>query len=123
VSDDRQAPQFWFFKEWRDNQGRPWAEPHYYQQASDARKAHSAAAEFFWSNHKMFRPHISALFARDRLGVVVIQQDCWKGDNPNRVDDVTSPPIGAVQVSSVVKAEVQRRDPGSSPGGSTDLPF
>jgi len=116
------GPKFYFFHEWRDDQGRNWAEPHGYQNASDARRSHVAASEFHWVVGRMRDPYISGLYARDASGVVLIQQPCGPGESPTRSPEVHST-VGAGKVSSVVKAEVQRRDPGSTPGGSTALPF
>jgi len=117
------AALFWFFHEWKDNQGRYWAEPNYFDTPSVARNSHKAAAEFHWVRPGMLHPFLSALFARDRQGAVELQQPCAPGDNPTRSPAPVQSPAGAGQVSSVVKAEVQRRDPGSIPGGSTELPF
>lgn len=117
-----QGPQFHFFHEWKDEQGRNWAEPHTYQNVSDARRSHSAAAEFHWVIGRMRDPYISGLYAKDRAGSVLIQQPCAPGESPTRTPAVPSP-AGAGKDSSVDKAEVQRRDPGSTPGGSTGLPF
>lgn len=121
--DDRPpGPKFWFFQEWLDEDRRFWAEVRGYQFAHDARREHRLAAAFRWVTKGMVEPSISALYARDAAGVVEIQEPCRPGDDPERPRQVSSP-VGAGQVSSVVKAEAQRRDPGSSPGGSTELPF
>jgi hypothetical protein len=114
---------FWFFHEWKDDQGRYWAAPHYFNTPSEAREQHMAASAFYWVKKGMVEPYLSALFARDRQGAVELQQPCAPGDDPTRPANPVQSPAGAGQVSSVVKAEVQRRDPGSIPGGSTELPF
>ena len=115
------APRFWFFHEWKDEEGRFWAEPYFYSSVSEARSSHVSAAGFYWVKGKMTEPSISALFARDAIGSVTIQQSCRPGDDPKREEVFSS---GAGKVSSVVKAEEQRREPGSTPGGSTgELPF
>ncbi len=115
------TPRFWFFHEWLDEQRRFWAAPHFFESVSEARTAHVAASGFHWVKGKMTEPSISGLFARDAVGDVTIQQPCRPGEDPKRTPVISS---GAGTVSSVVKAEEQRRDPGSTPGGSTDeLPF
>lgn len=114
------APRFWFFHEWLDRDRRFWAEPHFFDSVAQAREAHVAASAFYWVTGKMTEPSISGLFARDAVGNVTIQQPCRPGEDPTR------PPLnssGAGKVSSVVKAEAQRRDLGSTPSGSTELPF
>jgi len=123
VNDDRQpGPKFWFFHEWLDEQGRFWAEIKGFQFPSDARREHRLASGFRWVTGKMHTASISALYARDAIGMVEIQMACRPGDDPERTEQVPSS-TGAGRVSSVVKAEAQRRDPGSTPGGSTELPF
>lgn len=117
-------PRYWLWHHWRDEQGRPWATPFHFDVSHEARRAHVNAAAFAWVTAGMIDPHVSALYALDGRGVVTLQQDCSPGDDPRREQRVTSPPEGLGQVSSVVKAEAQRRDPGSIPGESThDLPF
>lgn len=116
-------PTYWMWHEWRDDQGRYWASPVHFDTPSNARRAHQGAAAFDWVTPGMIDPYISALFARDALSTVELQQACAPGDDPRREIKVTSPPDGLGKVSSDVKAEAQRRDPGSSPGESTDLPF
>lgn len=111
--------QFWMYHEWVDEQGRPWAEPHFYALVSDARRSHDAARDFHWVKAGMHRPTLSALYAKDPAGTVELQPACRP---PQSAAPVPSP-AGADLVSSVVKAKVQRRDPGSNPGGSTGLPF
>ncbi len=111
------AASFWYYRHWTDEHGRTWAEPHYYLIPSDARASHTAASRFLWVTAGMHNPKVSALLARDRHGVVELQPATEPADTQVRSTD------GPVQVSSVAKAEVQRRDPGSIPGGSTGLPF
>lgn len=115
------SPKFWFYHEWIDEAGRFWAEPRNFQFVSDARREHAFASQFRWQTGKMFVASISCLYARDAIGVVILEpQQRPAGDSPR-------PPVpsgaGAGKVSSVDKAEAQRRDPGSIPGGSTQLPF
>jgi hypothetical protein len=123
------GPIFWFFQEWKDEQGRYWAQPFHLKIASEARQRHKDAAAFHWITRGMHEPFVSALYARDGAGVVELQQPCAPGDDPLRPDSgrprSTAVPsvAGAGRVSSVVKAEAQRHDPGSTPGGSTGLPF
>jgi len=123
VNDERPpAPKFWFYQEWNDEEGRFWAEPRGFQFPTDARREHRLASAFRWATDKMSNPTLSALYAKDAIGVVEIQPACYPGQDPERTVQVSSQ-HGAGQVSNFVKAEAQRSDPGSSPGGSTDLPF
>lgn len=112
--------KFWMYHEWVDEQGRPWAEPHFYAAVSDARRSHDAARDFHWVKPGMHRPNLSALYAKDKAGTVELQPPC---EPPTSRKAPVPSPAGADLVSTVVKAEVQRRDPGSNPGGSTVLPF
>lgn len=123
MSEITAKPRYWMFQEWRDEQGRYWAAPHYYATASDARRSHSLAVEFLWVVKGMHDPYVSALYASDGTGTVELQQACAPGEDPQRPVQVSSPPAGLGKVSSVVKAEAQRREPGSTPGESTGLPF
>lgn len=116
-------PRYWMWQQWRDDQGRCWAHPVFFETLSDARHGHANAADFFWVTKGMSDPSISSLYARDAKSTVELQQACLPGQDPRREIKVTSPPDGLGKVSSDVKAEAQRRDPGSSPGESTDLPF
>ena len=124
MNDDRPpGPKFWYFHEWLDEQGRFWAEVRGFQFPSDARREHRLSSAFRWVTKDMHDTTISSLYARDAIGMVEIQQACRPGEDPERSPEVSSQG-GAGRVSSVVKAEAQRRDPGSTPGGSTlDLPF
>ena len=123
MNDDRPpGPKFWYFHEWLDEQGRFWAEIKGFQFPFDARREHRLSAGFRWVTGKMHTASISSLYARDAVGVVEIQLSCRPGDDPERTEQVPSQ-HGAGRVSSVVKAEAQRHDPGSTPGGSTELPF
>lgn len=123
MNDNRQpGPKFWYFHEWLDEQGRFWGEVKGFEFPSDARREHRLSSAFRWATKDMHETSISALYARDAIGMVEIQKACRPGDDPERPEQVQSS-LGAGMVSSVVKAEAQRRDPGSTPGGSTDLPF
>jgi len=123
VSEPISKPRYWMFQEWKDEQGRYWAAPHHYESPSQARRSHELATAFDWVVKGMRDPYVSALYARDVRGVVEMQHACEPGQDPKRELQVTSPPEGLGEVSSVVKAEAQRRDPGSIPGESTGLPF
>jgi hypothetical protein len=54
--------RFRFWKEWCDEQGRLWAEPHDFDSAVDARKAHSGALAWHWVGDKV-RPSVSDLYS------------------------------------------------------------
>lgn len=51
-----------FWKEWIDEQGRLWAEPCDYDNASDARRIHTAAMGWVWAEGKL-RPSVSDLYS------------------------------------------------------------
>jgi hypothetical protein len=54
--------RFRFWKEWCDEQGRMWAEPHDSDSAVDARKAHTGAMSWMWVGDKV-RPSVSDLYS------------------------------------------------------------
>jgi hypothetical protein len=54
--------EYRFWKEWCDEQGRLWAEPHVFDSAVDARKAHKGAMSWMWVGEKT-RPSISNLYS------------------------------------------------------------
>jgi hypothetical protein len=117
------TPRYWMWHNWRDEHGRTWAAPHHFAVSSEARRAHDHAAAFDWVTSSMRDPHVSALYASDGRGVVELQPERLPASKRRDKAQVASLPLGPGQVSSVVKAEAQRRDPGSIPGGSTALPF
>jgi hypothetical protein len=54
--------EFRFWKEWRDNLGRPWAEPYFFDTPTDARRAHTAALDWHWCTDHV-SPSVSSLMS------------------------------------------------------------
>ena len=54
--------RFRFWHEWCDESGRLWAEPHDFDSAVDARKAHTGALQWMWAGDKA-RPSVSDLYS------------------------------------------------------------
>jgi len=54
--------RFRFWHEWCDEKGRFWAEPHDFDSAVDARKAHRGAMTWHWVGDKV-RPSVSDLYS------------------------------------------------------------
>ena len=54
--------EYRFWTEWCDDQGRLWAEPHIFDAATEARRAHKNALGFDWVLDKQ-RPSVSDLYS------------------------------------------------------------
>lgn len=78
------APKFWFFHEWLDDLGRFWAQPRTYQFVQDARREHANAMTFRWQTDEMHTVSLSALYARDANGEVILQPQCRPIKEPTR---------------------------------------
>jgi hypothetical protein len=77
-------PLYSFWKLWKDNQERVWAEPFYSRDPSSARKAHAEAKRFGWSASGQFHRNVSDLSAHDGSRSVVIAEGTDELDVPRQ---------------------------------------
>lgn len=116
-------PYMWW-RVWLDDQRRTWAEPFSSGDPAEAKRRHADDLRFEWAAG-LKAPLVSDLnFSNEKGDMAVVRDGSRREDAADRA--YTS--VGADQVSTQVKAEVQPAEPGSSPGGSTspvfrELPF
>lgn len=65
---------FTFWTMWKED-GKPYAEPHYFSETSSARAAHKAASAFVWAHGKMSEPMVSELWAESNGKTRSIAED------------------------------------------------
>lgn len=91
--------RYQFHTEWSAPEGQLYAQPHYFEAAGEARKAHSGAMDFHWAADRD-RPSVSDLYAvtldtDDATGrSVAVSRDIiadgrvWEPDPQQTVDEV-----------------------------------
>lgn len=108
-----------WWRTWHDAERRLWADRQMAGDPAEGKKQHAADKKFGWADG-LFAPAVSPLEFTDENGHSQYIAAGWARELP---EDRAYYVGGADQVSTQVKAEVQPAEPGSSPGGSTELPF
>lgn len=104
---------------WHDDERRVWAERQTSGDPAEAKKNHARDKDFAWASGLRVASVSPLEFSDDKTSTMYVAAG-WARDTEA---DRPYHGRGADQVSTQVKAEVQPAEPGSSPGGSTELPF
>lgn len=82
---------YWFYKQWKANGGRFYAERVDTDHTVEARQWHRAAADFHWVTSDMDQPTLSGLYVRQPYGDIMIAPEQTPGEpyvgpraSPNR---------------------------------------